>query len=370
MESLYKLLRMAVSPGCAPQIFDCKLSGSEWDKLHSLCLNHLVVAVAYRAICRLPKEQRPPMGLLFQWASEAETVKGHNQLLNAEAARLTELFSAKGRKSAVLKGAANARLYPDPFMRHAGDIDLWVEGGKKSVTDLVREMDFELDEKEQSSHHIHLLNAAKVAVEIHYKPSSGPLNPFANARLQRYLEREILNTERVPEGFSVPSIKFALVMQMSHLQRHFIGGGIGLKQFVDYFILLQHSTAEDRREVASRLSRFGLKHMSGAIMWILGEVLGLEPDKMLVAPDAKLGKKMLAMVYEGGNFGYTLVDVKGERCMNFIVRWLLNRWKTIRLTPFSPTEVFWHEVDYWKTFAKMIPYRIKHRRLSIWELYH
>ena len=371
MESLYKLLRMAVSPECDPQTFDCKLNESEWESLHSECLRHLVAAVVYRAVCRLPKEQRPPMGLMFQWASEAETVRGHNDLLNSEAARLTELFAAQGRKSVVLKGAANARLYPDPFMRHGGDIDLWVEGGRSSVVALIQKMGLKIDEKDMNSeHHVGLYDAAKVPVEIHYRPSSGMYSPFANARLQRYLENEILNMERVPEGFWVPSIKFALVMQLAHIQHHFLGGGIGLKQFIDYFVLLQHSTVEDRREVASRVNRFGLRRLGGGIMWVLGEVLGLEKDKMLMEPDAKLGKKVLAAIYEGGNFGSSLVELKGERHMNFVKRWLMHRFGFVRLLSFSPVEVLWAEFRYWKNFAKSIPFRIRHRRISIWDLYH
>ena len=35
----------------------------------------------------------------------------------------------------TLKGQANARLYPDKLSRQPGDIDLWVEGGYKSVVE-------------------------------------------------------------------------------------------------------------------------------------------------------------------------------------------------------------------------------------------
>ena len=239
------------------------------------------------------------------------------------------------------------------------------------MVSLVKEMGYELDiTGENAPHHVHLLNAGKVSLEVHFKPSSGVLSPFANARLQRYLEREILNTERVPEGFWSPSIKFALVMQLAHLQRHFFNEGVGLKQFVDYFILLQRSTAEERQEIAPKLGSFGLKRLGGAFMWVLQEVFGLERDKMLVAPDEKLGKKVLAEVYDSGNFGFNRVNAKDLHGMNFVRRWFTNRWKSIRLMPYSPSEVFWHEVEYWRTFARSIPLRIRERRVSIWDLYH
>jgi hypothetical protein len=35
-----------------------------------------------------------------------------------------------------------------------------------------------------------------------------------------------LSVSKVDEGFYVPSVRFALVMQLAHIQRHFLAGGI------------------------------------------------------------------------------------------------------------------------------------------------
>ena len=110
--------------------------------------------------------------------------------------------------------------------------------------------------------------------------------------------------------------------------------------------------------------------MAGAFMWAMQEVFGLEIDYMLEPPNKKLGKKVLAEVYDSGNFGFSRINAKDLHGMNFVLRWFTNRWKSIRLMPYSPFEVFWHEIEYWKDFAKSIPFRIKQRRVSIWDLYH
>lgn len=369
-DALYALLRMAVDKECNPALFPYSLSPSEWDELHSECIRQLLIAVVYRAICHLPHHQRPPMELVFQWAGEAETVKGHNEILNAEAARLSEIFAAQGRKTAVLKGPANARLYPDPKMRHAGDIDLWVDGGRDSVLDLLKKMGYEIPKKSiLESHHFHLLQTNNdVIVEIHYRPSSGNLNPFSSARLMRYLENEIQILERVPEGFFVPSTKFALAMQLSHILHHFLTEGVGFKQILDYYMLLSHSTEDDRREVASHLSSFGLLKMAGALMWILGEVLGLAPSKMLCKPDKKNGQKVLSMILQGGNFGRHPESDKPNKSKHWAVLWFKRRWSVIRMFWFAPADIVCCELDYWFGFLKSIWLRIKLRRLSLWYL--
>ena len=139
-EALFDLLRMAVDDDCSPRFFTRKLNDEEWRSLRSMCHKQQISAVVYRAVSHLPAEQQPPSKLMFQWAVEAEIVKGHNGLLNAEASRLTQLFEAQGRKTAVLKGPANARLYPDPFSRQCGDVDLWVDGSGESVQKLLLDL--------------------------------------------------------------------------------------------------------------------------------------------------------------------------------------------------------------------------------------
>lgn len=84
-----------------------------------------------------------------------------------------------------------------------------------------------------------------------------------NRRLQRWLNMELINTESVEEGFNVPSVRFALAMQLSHIQHHFFRGGIGLRQVCDYYMLLKNSTEKDRRMVADYLTAFGLRQIAG-----------------------------------------------------------------------------------------------------------
>ena len=365
-EALFELLRMAVDDDCSPRFFKHRLDENEWQALRAFCHKQLLDAVVYRALCRLPKELQPPPKLMFQWAIEAEIVKGHNKLLNSMAAGFTEDFAARGRKTAVLKGAANARLYPDPFMRQAGDIDLWVEGGRDSVIALVKEMGYKVTDKDASVHHLHIHDAGNgITLEVHYQPAVGTINPIAKARVLRYLNTEIQNVERVPEGFCVPSMKFALVMQLLHIMHHFFFGGIGFKQIVDYCILLKRSTEADRRAVSALLSRFGVKSFCSALMWIMSYVFGLESDRLLCKPNEKAGQKVLAEVYDGGHFGRYKNNGKPVYFKNGFDQWWHHRWRGIRQFRANPSEVIWREIRYCFAFIGTIPRRIKLRRLVL-----
>ncbi|MBR4728659.1 MAG: nucleotidyltransferase family protein [Prevotella sp.] len=359
---------VAESFGASPT--DALATEAEWTALYRMAKQQSLTGVIYTAVARLAREQQPPMALAMQWASEAETIRGLNSLLNSEAARLTRLFADHGRRSAVLKGQANARLYPDPISRQPGDIDIWMEGGRESVIELLRKMGL-VDELARTAfegkasasyHHVHLLpNEKGVTVEVHFRPSSGNFNPFTNRRLQRWVEQEILQTTVVPEGFNVPSMQFALVMQLAHIQHHFLDDGIGLRQICDYYLLLRNSSEEDRKAVAGLLKRFGLRRTAGALMWLLGEVLHLDDGLMLCETDSLRGEWMLHKVMEGGNFGYYSLTAR----YGVWQRFFRTRWYRLKMMRFDFWEMFWREVSYWKTIFTTIPERIRYRSLSL-----
>ena len=355
----------------------------EWVALDRLAQEQSLTAVLYAATRTLPANQRPPFELEIQWMGETETVMGQNKLMNAEAARLTRLFADEGRQSAILKGQANALLYPNPLTRQPGDIDIWVEGGRDGVIALLRKLGLvddgplhEFDRPDRATisyHHVHLPDNDKgVSVEVHFRPTSGNLNPFTNRRMQRWLEEEIKKSKAVqttpPDSgaeevtFNMPTIRFALVMQLSHIQHHFFDGGIGLRQICDYYMLLRHATDDDRRVVASQLKRFGLRYMAGAMMWVLGETLHLEPGLMLCEADAKRGRQLLDEIMAGGNFGKFNDRKKTDSDIVFIVRKERMR---MQMASLNPSEMLWVELNHWREVFSRLPERIRRRRLSL-----
>ena len=352
----------------------------DWKVMYRMAWEQSLAGVMFAAVSKLSAEQRPPTDLKIQWMGDAETTRGLNKLLNDEAARLTKLFADEGRRSAILKGQANAKLYPDPMIRQPGDIDIWVEGGRESVVALLRKVGLVGDEPLQlvdrpgrataSYHHVHLPeNKRGVVVEVHFRPSSGNYNPITNRRLQQWLEEEIKKTKVVQsapsdgteDGFGVPTMRFALVMQLAHIQRHFLAGGIGLRHVMDYYMLLRHASAEDRQMVEGLLKRCGLRHTAEALMWVLGEALHLEHELMLCRTDSWRGEWMLRRIMDGGNFG----QYAPQKQYGLWRRFFTARWQQVKMIRFDFREVIWIEIKFWKRFVELIPARIRYRTLSL-----
>lgn len=328
-----------------------------WTWLYGMAARQSVLGVCYQPQASMPKE------LAIRWAAMVETIAGLNRLQYHEAAIQTAKYSAAGCQSAILKGQANARLYPNKFVRQPGDVDIWVEGGRQHVMAVLgMHLSSQQTKGTLSYHHVHLpKNKRGIDVEVHFRPSSGNCNPFTNRRLQHWLEQEIKTLTAVEEHFNVPSIRFALMMQLAHIQRHFISSGVGMRHVCDYYVLLQQATDDDRRVVSVELKRFGLYDTAAALMWVLGHVLKLNENQMLCKPDAYRGQWLLRDMMDGGDFGRYATSK--HHCD--IRRIIENRWRHLKLLRFSFAEVFWGGINFWVSVIRTMPQRIRYRTLSL-----
>ena len=83
-----------------------------------------------------------------------------------------------------------------------------------------------------------------VPVELHFFPCSMN-NPLYHARLQKWFKRnadlQCSNIVSLPDGigeFAIPTMAFNVVYQLTHLYHHFFDEGIGMRQIIDYFLVV------------------------------------------------------------------------------------------------------------------------------------
>ncbi|MCQ2096633.1 MAG: nucleotidyltransferase family protein [Fibrobacter sp.] len=178
-KAFFALLRYSLGIG---ESFAHRLSAEEWGWMREEAIRQALVGVLYMGVKNLPEDLRPPRLLLMQWAFDAENIRGTNQKVNEVAAKLTRMFKKRGRESVILKGPANALLYPDPFARSCGDVDIMLPGGRDSVVKLLTEMEL-MEGATVNSLHAELAESLfSVSVEVHYV-ASNTYSPFQNRRL-------------------------------------------------------------------------------------------------------------------------------------------------------------------------------------------
>ncbi len=367
-EQFFALLRYALG---AASSFDACPTEEEWHYIYAQGVRQSVIALLFTAVNRLRDEQEPPLALTMKWATVAEDVRALNELLNSESKRLTELFEAEGHRTAILKGQANARLYPDPMSRQPGDIDIFVDGGQERVAALLTRLEMIEEGEKPHAHHWELeTENPEVSVEVHFQPVPRRDNDNKHiARIYAYLQEEFeKNTTLCPEGFKVPSIAYALVMQLSHLRRHaVINGGIGLRQVIDYYVLLNHATDAELLQLRTLVKDFGMQQFAAALMWMLGQTLHLPSEKMIARPNSFRGQWLLNFIMEGGNFGFYKPNDKSKNKVCALCKGRIKACKTMLLWPEAAKSIWRDEKTLLTYLICSIPERIRRGKVFLSE---
>ena len=217
------------------------LKEADWKELYAIAKKQCLVGVLFDGIKKLPAEYVGiEKELLLQWMAESQMLEKANVWLNDAAIQVSEWFRKKGFRTCILKGQGNALMYPNPYSRTPGDIDIWVEGEDKRVISFVRSIS---PHEKSCYHHIEFPSYKGVEVEVHYRPSF-LLCFWHNRKLQKYYERvkEEQFSHRVMLGeqgeIAIPTVEFNLIFQLTHIFSHLMNEGIGLRQLVDYYYVL------------------------------------------------------------------------------------------------------------------------------------
>ena len=217
------------------------LKEADWKEIYAIAQKQCLVGVLFDGIKKLPAEHvGMEKELLLQWMAESQMLEKANVRLNDAAIQVSEWFRKKGFRTCILKGQGNALMYPNPYSRTPGDIDIWVEGGDKRVISFVRSIS---PHEKACYHHIEFPSYKGVEVEVHYRPSF-LLCFWHNRKLQKYYERvkEEQFSHRVMLGeqgeIAIPTVEFNLIFQLTHIFSHLMNEGIGLRQLVDYYYVL------------------------------------------------------------------------------------------------------------------------------------
>ena len=217
------------------------LKEADWKELYAIAKKQCLVGVLFDGIKKLPAEHvGMKKELLLQWMAESQMLEKANVRLNDAAIQVSEWFRKKGFRTCILKGQGNALMYPNPYSRTPGDIDIWVEGEDKRVISFVRSIS---PHEKACYHHIEFPSYKGVEVEVHYRPSF-LLCFWHNRKLLKYYEsvKEEQFSHRVMLGeqgeIAIPTVEFNLIFQLTHIFSHLMNEGIGLRQLVDYYYVL------------------------------------------------------------------------------------------------------------------------------------
>ncbi len=322
-----------------------------WQWLYSFASKQAILGFCFDGIERLGRDfpetlKRNPIDqdLLMTWMGKVQQIRRQNMKVNDIAAKLYAQFLGDGLRCCILKGQGNALVYPNPYARIPGDIDVWMNASRSHIMEYAKKH-FKLGDDIRYHHLETSMNG--VPVELHFFPCIMN-NPWYNRRLQKWFKRDAdlqcSNVVSLPDDageIAVPTTAFNVIYQLCHLYHHFFDEGIGMRQMIDYYFVLTNTNYSNNTNVAAlqrELKWLGLWKFAGAVMYVLHEVLGLPKDKLIVPMDEKRGKLLLSEILNGGNFGKHFSKYGHFTQQGMAKKYFLKIWRNMHFVRYYPAE--------------------------------
>mgnify|MGYP002296702541 FL=1 len=348
------------------------VASMNWQMLYSFASKQALQGLCFEGIERLGKEypeelRLNPIGreLLMTWMGKAQQIRRQNRKVNLVASKLFSMLREDGLRCCILKGQGNALMYPNAYSRNPGDIDVWVNASREQITEYAKKH-FKLGDDIRYQHIETSVDG--VPVELHFFPCTMN-NPFYHTRLQKWFKRnadlQCSNVVTLPDGIgeiAIPTTAFNVVYQLTHLYHHFFDEGIGMRQIIDYYYVVNNDELLVIRDTLQRkLKHLGLWKFAGAVMYVLHEALGLSEEKMIAPMDEKRGELLLAEILEGGNFGSHFTKYGGFTHQSMAKKFFLKIWRNMHFVRYYPAEAL--SEPFFRTWHFF--WRLKHRRQSL-----
>ena len=342
---------------------------TDWRQLYTFAYNQAIIGICIDGINRLGQEyseelKKNPIerNLLMTWMGAAQQIRRQNIKVNMVASKLYSMLREDGLRCCILKGQGNALMYPNAHSRNPGDIDVWVNASREKITEYAKKH-FKLGD-DIRYHHIET-SVDGVPVELHFFPCTMN-NPIYNARLQKWFKRnadlQCSNVVSLPDGIgeiAIPTTAFNVIYQLTHLYHHFFDEGIGMRQIIDYYYVVNNDELLVIRDTLQKeLKLLGLWKFAGAVMYVLHKALGLSEEKMIAPMDEKRGKLLLAEILNGGNFGKHFTKYGHFTQQGMAKKYFLKIWRNMHFVRYYPAEALSEPIfRTWHFF-----WRLKHRR--------
>ncbi len=270
-----------------------------------------VVGLLLRGITRMPKEQLPSPAIRMQMLAEGDEIERKNLQINLVEREVRSFLEQHGLRPIIQKGSQAAKHYAMPLLRQGGDIDFYLPGDSFQkacglIPDGIHAPDGSL-----------VFRKKGIVVELH----------------PRYFDLH-LPDDKLP---NVPSVYAELVLYSSHILKHAIGAGVGMKQLCDLARALTGLDGTyDKQELADALRKAGILRWHQMLCSLLVDKLGMDPKYCL--PGFKPGnyRTLMRIIRKGGNFGLSsTLRKKGLRARHPFVRKSLTFLAFLIRLPFS-----------------------------------
>ena len=256
---------------------------NEWQKFYELAKKQAVIGVCHHGVTKLfDYGLVAPQELSLDWMSEAEEIKEQNRGVTRRLITLQEELQNHHLLSSVMTGPGLTRFYNRELqaLRYTKGIDVYVFGYKNQID---------------------LNQWADINVRIFPELRAGKSRQ-RNNRLDKWvLQNNDLMFRKAGE-LVVPSHSATILIQLTHLYDLFINKRLLMRNLMDLFFVIRYAQGDSRifqypqNTLEGVVKDLGLTRFTRGIMWLLKEVLALDPKLLPLEPLEEEGQFLLSQI--------------------------------------------------------------------------
>ena len=312
IEIFLTVLRSAVCGETLSNVPD--LSTEQWEDVFRLALEHELLPLVFDTVYGLTSVKKLEREKYKDYREKSLQLAVRQIIQTNEFLTLLLHAQEKGLDPVVIKGVVCRSLYPKPMLRPSVDEDILVPASQvKAFHDFFLQEglfsddpDADLNTATELSYH---KENSPTYIEMHTEPfpsdsdAYGDLNALFDGALNRTVRVQI-------EDVSVRTLAPTdhLLYMLCHAYKHFLHGGIGIRQVCDIgMITKRYKTEIDWPDVFSKCKEIRIDRFAAAIFKIGEKYLGFSSPDIFASVNTD-EQHLLDDILSGGNFGLSDVD--------------------------------------------------------------
>ena len=279
----------------------------------------------------------------LEWIGEVLQIEQRNLRQIAVMNELATKWKNNGYRVMVMKGQANAMLYPKPEHRNPGDIDCYLFEHYSDGNNIARKEGGMVDE----SWYKHSV--------ISYKGEIFENHQFfvhtREGKRSKLLEKELEDALKVDEGefkqltpsTVMPPVQWTAMFLTYHACAHFLTEGLRLKQVLDWAMFLKaHQNNVDWEKFYAFCERYHLRIFAETITAICSEYLGVEISNPGIVKDSVHKEKVLNSILYDDDYIYSESEGGWKEKWHIIRNLFHYRWKYEEIYNESVWKQLWY----------------------------
>ena len=291
------------------------LSLPQWNALLQMAGQQTVTGLLHQAVTSLGESVVVPSDITLTLMARTVTIERDSRSKREVTESLLQHFRSEGLSPLVMKGVSVADFYAKPQLRTAGDIDFYFPPGEiRRAWDLLPERSTAPDGSRHG-------RVDGIDIDLH----------------ERYFDLHVPQSSLPSPG----TPEAMLLMLSSHILKHSIGTGVGLRQCCD--MAMAYEALQDRYDPAA-LEHFFRQtrtwRWNRLLHAFLTTYLGMRPQSLFAGTADISPEPLRAIVLSGGNFGHyaatrqnALAGSKTRRKRDTFVRFLRRLPFSLRYAP-------------------------------------